>query len=167
MSWSFDISWSVVYSAALGSGIIGLILKLIEKLVDHKLEDDKESKARKRGIIEEAMEIISEAESTNFKEPPRDNGHVIHISNKLRAVDKRLAELFDDMKTKWDLAQVVRDKTANAWDWVNMAGDGGHSKKEQLTAKVDLDKLSARLGRVEKDALASLSLAKQRASKLL
>lgn len=167
MSFPVDISWSIVYSAALGSGIIGLVFKLIEKLVDHKLEDDKVSKARKRGIIEEAMEIISEAESTNFKEPPRDNGHVIHISNKLRAVDKRLAALFDGMKIKWELAQVVREKTANAWDWVNMTGDGEHSKKEQFAAKAELDKLSTKLERVEKDALVSLSLAKQRASKLL
>lgn len=164
MNWFSQINWQIFYSAALGSGLIGLILKVAEKVIDQRLEESKESKGRKKEIIESAMKIISEAESSNFKEPPRDKEHTIHINNKLATVDEKLRKYFNSMILSWDEAQINRLKAADLWhkkETTNPSKKAADSIELKIQAAVD------KMETAEAQAYEHLNDATERATKLL
>lgn len=137
MSFLNNIDWQIVGSAGLGTGLVGLIFKVAEKLIDQKLDISKEKRTRRYKIIESAQDIISEAESSSFKEPPKDKKHTVGISNKLTTVDKKLAQSFNSMLLSWEAGQIHQFNAAVSWD--NLQGES-LSKEEEETRQKKLQK---------------------------
>jgi len=130
----FDsIDWQIVGSAGLGTCLVGFIFKVAEKLIDQKLNIDKEKRTRRYKIIESAQDVISEAESSNFNEPPKDKKYTVSVNNSLVTVDKKLAQSFNSMLVSWEAGQIHQSNTYVAWD--NLQGENLSKEEKKVWQK--------------------------------